>query len=328
MKTLRKPACRDFRVLNLSDPQLSDGEWARETKERALLEYTVNALAERTLPDLITISGDLAWAGNYDSYRKLASLIDGFDIPWAFVFGNHDIQEGREKLERAVDILTAGGKCLFEKGDPALGFGNYTIGIEQDGRLIHGLIFMDSHDRREYAGKDGKRTLEWADIDKAQFPWYREQTEKLKEAGAKESTLITHIPLYTYRQAAEAAFVPGFDPRSVEPYNGMQSGSFTEEYRDSFGVMYEDICSYPEDNGFFDLIKECGSTKTVLCGHDHVNTFGITYRGVLLMYALKTGSGCYFDRRINGGTLLKINAEGRLFAEQVFVNPEEVSEGR
>ena len=56
MFTLQKDPNRDFRVLNLTDPQLDDGDWAENRKGRKLLEYTVNSLVERTRPDLITVS--------------------------------------------------------------------------------------------------------------------------------------------------------------------------------------------------------------------------------------------------------------------------------
>ena len=321
MKILKKSEDRDFVILNLSDPQLSDSEWKCGRKESRLLRYTVSNLVEQTKPDLITVSGDLAWAGNYISYTKLTKLLDSHKIPWAPVFGNHDIQGGTEALSKAADILCGGKYSLFERGDPALGCGNYVIGIEQDGRLIHGVIMMDSHDRREYVNEKGEKKLEWADLIPEQFPWYREQISRLKEQGAAKSTIILHIPLYTYREAAKAAFKPGFDFKSVSPYNGGQTGCWNEGYEDSFGVMYESISSYPANNGFFDEIIHADHTKTVLCGHDHVNTFSVNYRGVRLMFALKTGSGCYWDQRINGGTVLKINKNGDLSAKHIFITP-------
>lgn len=325
MFTLKKIPDRDFLVLNISDPQLGDNEWEEGSKEKSILEYTVKTLVEKTSPDLITVSGDLAWAGHFEAYRKLTELLDSCGIPWAPVFGNHDIQGGQEKLRQAAKILKAGKHCLFEEGDPTLGCGNYVIRIEQDGRFIHGLIMMDSHDRKEYTGEDGKTVLEWADIETSQFPWYREQIGMLKDAGAKESTLIMHIPLYTYREAAKAAFVPGVDPKTLAPDCTFKDGCFNKGFEGAFGTMYEGIASYPADNGFFDLIEECAHTKTVLAGHDHVNNFSIPYRGVRLIYALKTGPGCYWNKKMNGGTLMQIDENGKLTAEHIYVDPDKAN---
>ncbi len=318
IRIIKKSKDEDFRILNLTDTQLSDSEWCEGRWESELLCNTIKNLVERTNPHLITISGDIAWAGHFESYKRLARFLDGFDIPWAPVFGNHDNQGGVEKLKKAAEILTEGGKCLLERGDEMLGWGNYVIGIEQDGKFIHGLIMMDSHDRTEYTDEQGNTSLAWGDIIPEQLPWYREKINTLSAMGAEESTIILHIPLYAYRKAAAAAYKEGIDRKAVEPYNGMQKDCFNEEYKDSFGVCYESIASYPADNGFFDLIKELGHTKTVVCGHDHINSFSIKYEGVRLIYSLKTGCGCYWDRRLNGATLLTVNREGKLNAEHIF----------
>ena len=89
MLTLKKTPGRDFILLNLSDPQLGDEEWAPDHPHRRILEGTVWELVRRVSPDLITVSGDLAWAGNDLAYDALADFLDGFGIPWAPMWGNH-----------------------------------------------------------------------------------------------------------------------------------------------------------------------------------------------------------------------------------------------
>ena len=59
MFTLQKNENKDFLVLNLSDPQLGDGEWDEGHRNYKILTGTVKSLIERVHPDLITISGDL-----------------------------------------------------------------------------------------------------------------------------------------------------------------------------------------------------------------------------------------------------------------------------
>ena len=145
----------------------------------------------------------------------------------------------------------------------------------------------------------------------------------LKEQGATETTLIMHIPIYTYRDAIAAALKEGVDPKAVPFRNGEQIGSWNEGYEDSFGVFYEGICSYPVDNGFFEEILAGGTTKTVISGHDHVNTFAVPYRGVRLMYGLKTGAGSYHNPLINGGTILTIDSDGKVEIEHCFYRTEE-----
>ena len=79
MKTLQKSGPY-FKVLNLSDPQL--GNWEMGQKNAQVLAETVTRLVAEVKPDLITVSGDLAWAGHYAAYANFADLLDGFQIPW------------------------------------------------------------------------------------------------------------------------------------------------------------------------------------------------------------------------------------------------------
>ena len=316
MKVLQKQKDKKFTILNLTDTHLYHEDWSGEKGE--LLRDTVAYLIDRAKPDLITISGDLAWAGQYESYELFADWIEGYGIPWAPVFGNHDDQDGYEAVSRAADILLARKNCLLEKGDPALGCGPYVIGIEEEGRMVHGVILMDSHDRKPWVDDKGEEHNEWAELIPEQFPWYRRQVDELKALGADETSLIMHIPIYTYRDAIKAALKEGVDAKAISFYNGEQVGCWNQGYEDSFGVYREGICSYPADNGFFEEILAGGTTKTVISGHDHTNTFGVKYKGVRLLYALKSGWGSYYNPLINGGTVLTIDSDGRMEAEHCF----------
>ncbi len=309
MITLQKKPGRDFIILNLTDPQLGTEEWAEGHKNRAILIHTLTELVKTVDPDLITVTGDLAWAGHDASYDAFADFLDSFGRPWAPVWGNHDNQGGAEYIESLVTRYLTHPLCVYEKGDPALGNGNYVIAIEENGRVVEGIIMMDSHDRAPYTTPDGKETDDWAKLIPEQLVWYREQVEMLAKLGCHDTTVMLHIPIYAYRQAWEAANAAA-DPASVKPENSADPANWNEGYRNSFGVLYESICSYPEDEGMFDLMTELGSTKHIVCGHDHVNNFVIPYKGVKFIYGLKTGAGCYWNPGLNGGTVLRVTENG------------------
>jgi hypothetical protein len=321
MTILQKQKDRKFTILNFSDPQLSNAEWGEGHPNGILLRETITAMIDEVKPDLITVSGDLAWASEFVAYDMLAKFLDSFGIPWAPVFGNHDNQHGPEAVCKAAEIMKAQKTCLLEQGDPAMGYGNYVIGIEEEGRLIHGLILMDSHDRKAWVDEQGNHRYDWADIEPNQFPWYREQVEMLKAKGAKESSLLMHIPLYTYRTAVEAALRSDIDRSAVSPFNGEQGDCWNPGFENSFGVLYEGISSFERENGFFDEILAADHTKTVLCGHDHVNTIGVYWHGVLLAFTLKTGCGCYWNPKITGGTVMTVDSDGKMEIEHRFYRP-------
>ncbi len=308
MITLKKSR-DDFKILNLTDPQFSDDEWLKPefARMRNILTRTITELVERVHPDLITISGDLAWAGHFASYRCLADFIDGFGVPWAPVWGNHDNQCGAECVQQVVDDYVTRKHILYEQGDPALGNGNYVIAIEEDGRVVTGLIMMDSHDSAPYTDADGTEKNGYARLIPEQLDWYREQVALLAEKGCRDTVMILHIPIYAYRQAFRAAIREDLEPIS---YAALIGNGWNKEHADTVGVALEGISCHPIDDGVFDVIKELGSTKHVLCGHDHVINTMIDYQGVKLIYGLKTGPGCYWSPVLNGGTVLTVTSGG------------------
>lgn len=309
MLILQKDPNKEFIILNLTDTQLATEEWEEGHKKRKILTQTVIELVERVKPDLITISGDLAWAGHMPAYEALADFIDGFEIPWAVVWGNHDNQDGPEFINQVIEVFSKCKYFLYEKGDPALGNGNYVIGIEENQRIVEGVIMLDSHDRASYTDKDGNTSLVWAKLIPEQIEWYREQVKELSEKGCKDTMLIMHIPIYAYRLAFQDAFRYDLsEPRTAEMFTSGEC--WKEEYKDSVGSCFEGICSYEEDDGVFDVIAELKSTKHVIAGHDHINDWMINYKGVRLIYGLKTGAGCYWYPQLSGGTVIRVNSDG------------------
>ncbi len=328
MFRLEKKPGEDFIVLNLSDPQLGDGEWAEDHPNRLILEGTVRELVKRVRPGLITVSGDLAWAGNDAAYDALADLLDSTGIPWAPMWGNHDNQGGPEKVEAVVKRYLTRPLCLYERGPADLGNGNYVIRIEEEGRPVEGILVMDSHDRAPYVNEKGEKSEEWAKLWPAQLDWYRNEIAALEADGCRDTSLFMHIPIYAYREAHAAAEKPGIDPKSVTPEQADGPGVWNPGYEDSFGVRHEGICSYPADEGMFDLILALGSTKTLVAGHDHVNNTVIRYRGVTFVYSLKAGPGCYWEPSLNGGTVFAVSSEGVREIRHEYVDPAPFAAGR
>ena len=310
MKTFIKERGKDFKILNLTDTQLSNEEWADGHKHRAILEYTLTELVERVKPDLITISGDLSWAGHDHAYTMLADFIDGFGIPWAPVWGNHDNQMGAEYIDSVATRYMTYPNCIYEKGDPALGNGNYLISIEEDGVPVEAVVMMDTHDRMPYTTSEGEERLEWAWLLPEHAEWLEKELEKMKARGCKDATLIMHIPIHAYRLASAAAYKSGIDLKGVTPEMAEGAECWNEGYTDSIGVQYEGIGSYPEDDGMLNAFKRIGIIKHLVAGHEHINNFMISYEGIKMIYALKIGAGCYWNPILNGGTVISINEHG------------------
>jgi hypothetical protein len=149
-----------------------------------------------------------------------------------------------------------------------------------------------------------------------QQEWYKWAVNGIKELNGGEvveSTVIFHIPVREYIDAWEAVSVN----KTEENPHG-EGDTKNELYL--FGSRTEDNCPSPDNNGFFALCKELGSTKNIIVGNDHVNDYSVMYEGIRLSYSLKSGFGSYWTPEMIGGTTLNINSKGDVDIENHYSN--------
>ncbi len=295
----------DFVILNLADVQLEDDEiYGAEGEETAKL---IDELVNSKKPDLITLSGDNAW--DTVAYLELIKWIDSYDIPWAPVMGNHDGQ-GLISEFWAAYLYSEAENCLFEFGPEGMGYGNYIINITENGKIIHTLVMMDTHDDADYELDDGSVISGYDHLWDNQIEWYKWAINGTKNLAGKtvESTVIMHIPVYEYKYAWRMAY--GSDELGTIPADKAPMAQ---------GVNGEGIYSAPVNNGFISVCKELASTKNMIVGHDHANNFQIYYEGIRLNYAVKSGYGSYWVPELIGATMININSDGNAFVEHTYV---------
>jgi len=316
IKFTKKPN-EDFTVLNITDVQLGIEEWDNDNGKIAM--GTILELADRVKPDLITSTGDFGWA-HFATYERFGEFMEKIGLPWAVVWGNHDNMNGEENVDDLANRFMKYPHCIFEKGDKALGSGNYVILIEENNKPVEGMIMMDTHNVFPFTYENGETKDAWGKLLPNQIEWYKEQVENLQKIGCKESSAFMHIPPYVYRDAWTAAYDGKKDPMEIDAH---ETDCWNKGYENSFGVKHEDICCYPADEGFFDAVKQYNNhTKYVVVGHDHKNSFAIQYNGTWLIFSLKTGPGCYWESALNGGTVFKVSSEGIREFYHVYVDGE------
>lgn len=329
--TIQKEPGKDFKILNLADIQYND---TLDIFNRAYTEETIRTLIEQEKPDLITMTGDQVWAAfQKQSQKDLIKFMDSFGIPWAPVYGNHD-GEGNADKNWLADRYLESEYCVFKKGPNNIGgTGNYVINIMEGDKIVQSLIMLDSgswrgyddnlkgremiadalnNDTQEYIlNDDGTRKQEpfgtgYEFMSESQIAWYKWALEGAKQVNGgemPESMLFFHIALPEFYNAYLQWKDSGYDPAM------------------GFGEKRETVCCPSVNSGFFQVIKDLGSTKNVIVGHDHINCYSVLYEGVRLTYGLKTGDRCYANDDLNGGTLLTITDNG-VKTEHKFVKIE------
>ncbi len=320
MTVINKNPDKDFVILNFSDLHYGSNDDYDPVTVDKVLHYTVTELISRVEPDLITVSGDLAEESNLENYREIGKYLDSFGIPWAPVMGNHDNNLSPSDIELLGTIYASFETCLFEPGEPSLGFGNYIISVEQNGAPLSALFMMDSHNKIKITF-NGYEKIACADLTESQLQWYSENVLRLMENGCGDTAMIFHFPPYASDEAYKAAWHRGLSAADIDPRDTEGSDMWKEAYRDSFGINYNpESCCHPVDNGLLDLLVSIGSTKHVIFAHDHVNNASVCHRGVRFTYATTTGCGGYFDTRMCGGTVLTVNSDGKMSVRHEYVD--------
>ncbi len=241
----------------------------------------IGDLAKSDNYDLIVITGDLTMSPIAPQlFPKIIKYMESLEIPWTFVFGNHeaDFNSYDELLAKIKNT-----EYLYFKIGPELtdgGYGNFKIQFTKNNQVFYNAYFLDSKAEREiYTEEEG----EYDFLSEAQVTWYEDSVS----TDTKDSVVFMHIPLRQY---------------IVDPEGDTYVGIFREDKVYAQGV----------DTGFYDAMVTYGFTKGVFVGHDHKNDFYIlTDDDIMLAYGRATGFNGYGNLE-KGGRHIEISASGVL----------------
>lgn len=244
-----------IKILQVTDLHLAFGISNRDQMTYDLIED----LATSDDYDLIVITGDMTMSPHAPSlFRGLIKHMESLEIPWTFVFGNHDndFNDYSELLNQIYDT-----NYLYFKNGPEMvdgGIGNFKINFVYEDNIIYHAYFLDSKAEREtYTQEEG----EYGYLSTAQVNWY----ENSVSTDLVESVVFMHIPLRQY-----------IDPTTYD------------------GVFLEDkVYAQGIDTGFFDAMVANNKSKAVFVGHDHLNDFTFLKDDILLAYGRISGYTSY-----------------------------------
>ena len=85
-KTYVRAADTAFTVLQITDVHILNNE-----KKDAKAFKTITAMVKATAPDMIVVTGDItSEKENFTAFKTFGSFMESLQIPWAFVYGNHE----------------------------------------------------------------------------------------------------------------------------------------------------------------------------------------------------------------------------------------------
>ena len=269
----------EFKILILADPQDTDNP------QKAMLDL-LNASLDAGDPDLVIFLGDMIHAPSIgDDLEATKKAIDAIVQPvvergleFAVVFGNHDDEGGISKEAQLAYYQSFPG-CLAVEGEPMSGCGNYYLSvIGADGTPKCVLWFFDS------GTYDISSEGTYGCVEQDQIDWYKQTSAKLTAQYGKQlpGFVFQHIivpeiynMLYTVSKGTEDA-VRGIDAWHDNYYT--LNSDFTLS-----GTLGEGPCPPVRNKGEFDAWIDTGDIKAAFFGHDHVNDFIVTDRGIDLV---------------------------------------------
>lgn len=316
--TLKMPKKGYLSVLQVTDTQIIDSSQRRypdricqeeidkwqPDKVYDRMTYYLDGAVKATSPDLIVHTGDLTYGEFDDSGRMInehIAIMDGYKVPWAFAFGNHerDTAIGEDEYLRRI---AAAKYSLFAyktefNGKKLEGSANYSFLItDENDKPISVFFIVDTGCFNE------------------QFPGgvYETQRAWMKDVANTynvSSLLFLHVPMTRFNQIADKLCPQPFTPRELtgdEGFGYIGSDPIHAEYY------------FDKDDSFFNLCKEIG-VKGIFAGHIHANSYSVVSDGIRLTYGLKTGEyDSHFKDKL-GGTAIKLLKNGEFTVEHVYI---------
>lgn len=307
--TITMCAERPLRILQLTDIHIGGGLLSRK-KDKMALE-AVRKVVTKANADFVVVTGDVCYPlfmfsgtnNNLKPTKMFGSLMSELGVPWCMVFGNHDTEAvARYSKEKLASYYESLPNCHFVKGKPMTGLGNYSIPVyNSDGKINTVLMFLDSNSYLSWHFFSGFDTIHQDQID-----WYKEEILSYSRENEKvQSLAFFHIPPKEFKEGWDKCY----------------RGSPEVKYHLGFIEEKDNYFGYPKtiEGNFIKEMESFGSLKGFFCGHDHLNTLSITYKGMRMTYGMSIDYLAYVGIKKKhtqrGGTIIILNSDGSFDVE-------------
>lgn len=258
----------------------------------------LNAALDKASPDLAVLTGDQiqgydksmrkgdAFVIVKDIIEKITEPLTSRNVTFTVTYGNHDKQSGVENDEQA-DIYGSLSGCVI--GEPQNRFDKGTFSLQiydsRGEKALFNIYIIDSNGMN----RDG-----YEPISHEQIEWYRNERERIKTKFGEyvPSFVFQHIPipevfcgLKKVKRGTKGA-IPAFRSHAGQYYK-------LPDYCSDDDFFREAPAPSDTNNGEFDAFLEKGEVKGVFFGHDHMNSFIVSYKGIDIGYSQGVGFNVY-----------------------------------
>lgn len=270
-----------FTILQVSDAQ------DMHIPRKAMLKM-LNKTYDKVKPDLVVLTGDNILGNHLDDApignRKNVKTKEGLvkrmrtalghvlkplekrELPFAFVYGNHDDMNIISKKEQA-EIYGEYKYCVpYNTEDNGVECDTYRIPIyaSDSEKLKYNIWMLDS------AGSDENGRPTYSRVQPETIEWYENESRRirLENNGPVMSLMFQHIPIGEIDRLYEEckADDKGAIKISDDKYVRLDSTK-------ARGFAFEIEKNKEPDHGQLTALKKCGDVCGIVFGHDHMNSF-------------------------------------------------------
>lgn len=291
-----------FKIMVLADVQ---DEYPMKD---AVVEFISEAL-DYAKPDLVVFCGDNIVTSDVNAYSQLLTPLVSRNVPFTFVFGNHDDECSDLNKEQMLAEYQKYAGCLAYDDNPALhGCATHNLPIlSSDGsKVAFNLWLMDSGDYA-YDADGTKLGYDWVRAD--QVSWYQTRRDALKAENGGElvpSLMFQHIiPEEPCKKLFYEAPFPMGD-LTINFQDGTQT-TFIPSINNYEGYIFEKSCPGVGNDGQWQAIVDGGDVLGVVIGHDHVNNFVADIDGVDIIQTPGVTYNSYYNDLLQGTRIIEID---------------------
>lgn len=310
-KSLKFKSDGTFKIMQIADTQDTN------LTSKNTIEFLEKALdAEK--PDLVIFTGDQIKGygvsialGDRDknvsqAIKNIVSPIAKRNIPFTFVFGNHDDQAFGSSKDKQMQIYKSFPSCVAEVGDTQIeGYGNHYVSIlsADEKSTLFNIYLIDSLS----ASLDGHCSA----VSESQINWYKNVRDYLKDKNGDyvPSMMFQHIPVPEMWDVLKEV------PKSHKPHAVGYRSHYGKYYWMDEKYLIPGNCDFlletpatPENNsGEFSAACEKGDVVAMFFGHDHNNSFISKYKDVILGYTQGCGFNVYGPDMNRGVRIIDLN---------------------
>lgn len=315
---------KNFKVLQISDPQVADMSQIRSGREvngglqllwadRDFSVYTkLKKTIEETQPDLILLAGDIIY-GEFDDNGEMAKeLISFFEerkIFYAPVFGNHDNESAQGTSWQVRQYLNS-EYCLFARGT-VTGNCNYTISVKQGEKWLSNIYMLDTNGCIYNTAKVSDNLPQGLYDSTVNDMIAKDKAISAYQSNAATSDMACmHIPVANFYNVLKKY---GFDENHLDVN---LADNATAKANGDFGHVKAEKNSLnlvSDKHRTYDIGEIFGriGVKNALAGHCHfTNTSAVADNGVRYTFGLKAGLIPEATAGETGGTTFTFGENG------------------